>query len=124
MAIASDIMSADVLTTTADAETWSVARIMLTNGFGGLPVVAADGSLVGMVSGFDVISKKGATIGEIMSRGVVWANPSDSFEDVVQLMGLHGIRRVPVCADGKIVGIISRSDLLRFRTDEHEKGQK
>jgi len=36
---------------------------------------------------------------------------------VVELMGLHGIRRVPVCQDGRLVGIISRSDLLRFRTD-------
>lgn len=120
-AIASDIMSIHVLTTTADARTWHVARLMLTNGFGGLPVVDVEGRLIGMVSGFDVISKKGVTIGEIMSRGVVWASPSDSFEDVVQLMGLHGIRRVPVCLNGQIVGIISRSDLLRYRTEEHEQ---
>ena len=113
-------MSANVLTTTANAEIWQTARIMLTHGFGGLPVIGEDGTLIGMVSGFDVISKKGTTIGEIMSRGVVWANPSDSFADVVQLMGLHGIRRVPVCVDGRIIGIISRSDLLRYRTNEHE----
>ena len=121
MATASEIMSTDVLTATADADTWQVARLMLDRGFCGVPVVASDAALVGMVSGFDVISKKGNTIGDIMSRGVVWANPTDSFDDVVQLMGLHGIRRVPVCVDGRIVGIISRSDLLRFRTNEHEK---
>ena len=75
-----------------------------------------------MVSGFDVISKDGATVGEIMSRGVVWANPDDSLEDVIQLMGLHGIRRVPVCETAPLVGIISRSDLLRHFTNEHESG--
>ena len=77
----------------------------------------ARGDLVGMISGFDVISKKGQTIGEIRSRGVVWVAPADPFETVGEMMGLHGIRRVPVCQDGRPVGIISRSDLLRFRTD-------
>ena len=37
----------------------------------------------------------------------------DDVEKIVSLMGLHGIRRVPVCKDGRLVGIISRSDLLR-----------
>lgn len=85
-----------------------------------MPVLDPDGTLVGMVSGFDVISKQGETVGEIMSRGVVWAKPDDPLPDVVQLMGLHGIRRVPVCQDGRLLGIISRSDLLTFYTNEHE----
>ena len=113
MAIASEIMTTSVLTTTADAEIPATADLMLENGFGGLPVVGTDSSLIGMVSGFDVISKPGKTIGEIMSRGVVWVAPDDTFQAVVQLMGLHGIRRVPVMEDGRLAGIISRSDLLR-----------
>ena len=96
MATAADIMTT-VVTTTPDADVWTVARSLLEHGFGGMPVLGEDGELVGMVSGFDVISKSGTTINQIMSRGVVWANPDDSFAAVVQLMGLHGIRRVPVC---------------------------
>ena len=78
-----------------------------------------------MVSGFDVISKSGKTVGEIMSRGVVYVKPDDSLEDVIHLMGLHGIRRVPVCEGDRLVGIISRSDLLAHFTNqfEHESGR-
>lgn len=120
MALASDIMTTDVATTTIDAPVWSVARTLLDRDFGGMPVVNADGALIGMISGFDVISKSGATVGEIMSRGVVWAGPDDPIADVVQLMGLHGIRRVPVCQSGALLGIISRSDLLAWYTNQHE----
>jgi CBS domain-containing protein len=122
MAIASDIMTTEVVSTTADAAIWTVARQLIEHGYGGMPVLGPDGALIGMLSGFDVISKEGATVGEIMSRGVVWANPDDSLEDVIQLMGLHGIRRVPVCRDGALIGIISRSDLLRHYTNKHERG--
>jgi CBS domain-containing protein len=122
MAIATDIMTSEVVSTTADAAIWTVARQLIERGYGGMPVLGPDGALIGMLSGFDVISKDGATVGEIMSRGVVWANPDDSLEDVVQLMGLHGIRRVPVCRDGALIGIISRSDLLRHYTNKHESG--
>jgi CBS domain-containing protein len=122
MAIASDIMTTEVVSTTADAAIWTVARQLIEHGYGGMPVLGPDGALIGMLSGFDVISKDGATVGEIMSRGVVWASPDDSLEDVIQLMGLHGIRRVPVCRDGALIGIISRSDLLRHYTNKHESG--
>jgi CBS domain-containing protein len=122
MAIATDIMTSEVVSTTADAAIWTVARQLIEHGYGGMPVLGPDGALIGMLSGFDVISKDGATVGEIMSRGVVWANPDDSLEDVVQLMGLHGIRRVPVCRDGALIGIVSRSDLLRHYTNKHESG--
>jgi CBS domain-containing protein len=122
MAIASDIMTTEVVSTTADAAIWTVARQLIEHGYGGMPVLGPYGALIGMLSGFDVISKDGATVGEIMSRGVVWASPDDSLEDVIQLMGLHGIRRVPVCRDGALIGIISRSDLLRHYTNKHESG--
>ena len=68
MATAADIMTTEVLTTTAGAPVWSVARELIEHGYGGMPVLGPDGALVGMVSGFDVISKDGATVGEIMSR--------------------------------------------------------
>jgi len=113
-------MTTEVVSTTADAAIWTVARQLIEHGYGGMPVLGPDGALIGMLSGFDVISKDGATVGEIMSRGVVWANADDTLEDVIQLMGLHGIRRTPVCKDGRLIGIISRSDLLRHYTNAHE----
>ena len=122
MATAADIMTRKVVTTKTDRSIWDTARVLLDKGYGGMPVVDSEGKLIGMVSGFDVISKSGNTVGEIMSRGVVYVTPGDSLEDVIHLMGLHGIRRVPVCDGDRLVGIISRSDLLAHFTDrfEHE----
>jgi len=79
-----------------------------------MPVVSADGALVGMVSAYDIISKRGQTVGEIMSRGVISVGEEASADQVASLMGLHGIRRVPVVREGQLVGIVSRSDLLRL----------
>lgn len=107
------LMSSDIVSVTPSTTADELAGLLLEHQIGGVPVLSADGSLVGMVSGFDVISKPGKSIQEIMSRGVVFVDVDDDVEKIVSLMGLHGIRRVPVCKDGRLVGIISRSDLLR-----------
>jgi CBS domain-containing protein len=125
MATAADVMTARVVTTKPDQSIWDAGRVLLDQGFGGMPVVDSTGKVVGMLSGFDVISKAGTTVGEIMSRGVVAVQPTDSIDDVIHLMGLHGIRRVPVFDGDRLVGIISRSDLLAHVIDqfEHEQGR-
>jgi len=107
------LMSSDIVSVTPSTTADELAELLLEHQIGGVPVLGSDGSLVGMVSGFDVISKPGKSIQEIMSQGVVFVNVEDDVEKIVSLMGLHGIRRVPVCKDGRLVGIISRSDLLR-----------
>lgn len=124
MATASEIMTAKVVTTREAVSVWDAARVLLDKGHGGMPVVDASGKLIGMISGFDVISKRGGTVGEVMSRGVVSVAPGDPIESVVQVMGLHGIRRVPVCDGDRLVGIISRSDLLAFYVDQYEHGDE
>lgn len=110
---ATDIMTREVATAAPADDVWATAERLVANGFGGMPVLSEGGELVGMVSGFDVLSKWGGTIGEIMSRGVVFLEESASLDDVIELMGQHGIRRVPICRDGRLTGLISRSDLLR-----------
>jgi CBS domain-containing protein len=110
---AGELMTRDVVTALPETPVAELARLLLKHHIGGVPVVDGDGRLVGMVSGFDVISKAGATTAEIMSRGVVSVAEASGLDEIIGLMGLHGIRRVPVCEAGRIVGIISRADLLR-----------
>ncbi len=110
---ARDIMTREVATAAPGDDVWATADRLVAEGYGGVPVLDERGDLIGMVSGFDVLSKRGGTIGEIMSRGVVFLDEAASLDEVVELMGLHGIRRVPICRDGRLVGLISRSDLLR-----------
>ena len=111
-----EIMTTEVVTTTVDRPTEEVARELRMRGFGALPVVDDAGMLIGIVSEFDIISKRGHSAGEIMTRGVITVDDQMSADQVTALMGAHGIRRVPVVRDGKLMGIISRSDLLRLYT--------
>ena len=108
-----DVMTSEALTTTPETPVAEVAQLLLARGLGGLPVVDGTGSLVGMVSDLDLIGKRGATVAQVMSRGVVTVGEEATLEEVIALMGLHGIRRVPVVRDGRPVGIVSRTDLLR-----------
>jgi CBS domain-containing protein len=115
---AGELMTREVVTASPETPVGELARTLLGHQIGGVPVVNGAGTLVGMVSGFDVISKSGAEAADIMSRGVVSVTEDAGVEDVVGLMGLHGIRRVPVVENGRIIGIISRSDLLRHYVGE------
>ena len=114
------LMTRAVITAHADMPVRELAQRLIDHQIGGMPVVDDQGSIIGMVSGFDVISKAGATTGEIMSRGVVALAEDDGVDDIVGLMGLHGIRRVPVANGNRLVGIISRSDLLRHYLTQHD----
>lgn len=108
-----EIMTTDVVTTTPDRPVEDVARELRARGLGGLPVVDESGAPIGVVSEFDVISKRGRTVADIMTRGAISVTDETSAQQVVALMGSHGIRRVPVVRSGRLVGIVTRSDLLR-----------
>lgn len=116
-ATAGQLMTRDVVSAAPSTPVRELAKLLLQHQIGGMPVVEDGDRIAGMVSGFDVISKPGLTAGDIMSRGVVFVTEEESLDAVISLMGLHGIRRVPVCRDGRLAGIISRSDLLRHYLD-------
>ncbi|CAN5782860.1 CBS domain-containing protein [soil metagenome] len=109
-----EIMTTEIFTTSADASIDEITAELRQRGIGGLPVVDENGFLIGMVSEYDVISKRGKTVRDIMSRGVISAGDEASADQITSLMGLHGIRRVPIVREGKLVGIVTRSDLLRL----------
>lgn len=118
-ATAGGLMTRAVITASPETPVADLARLLVEHNIGGMPVVDSDGAILGMVSGFDVISKRGAITAEIMSRGVVSVAVDAGVDEIVGLMGLHGIRRVPVATDGRLAGIISRSDLLRHYLRTH-----
>lgn len=109
-----DIMNYDKETVTADLSIAELARKLIDLRLTGLPVVDASGALTGMVSEYDVISRSGTTVNDIMSRGLISVTEDAKVEQVASLMGLHGIRRVPVVRAGQLVGTVSRADLLRL----------
>jgi CBS domain-containing protein len=107
-------MTSDVITTTPETPTENVARTLFSNAISGLPVVDGDGRLVGVVTEFDIIAKDGRTVGDIMTRDVVTVGEDTDAEAVARILTSRHVRRVPVVREGDVVGIVSRSDLVKL----------
>lgn len=110
---AEDVMTTNVITVTENQTRQEAARLLSQHRISGLPVVTSDHSVVGVVSEYDIISKEGQTVGDIMSRGVISVTPDTDLEDVGHILVHERIKRLPVLASGRLVGIISRADLVR-----------
>ena len=113
-----------------DPQIWSInpsatvfeaIALMAEKNIGALPVVAAD-RLVGVVSERDYTRKvilkgkssKKITVEEIMTRDLVTAHTSDNVADCMRLMTEKRVRHLPVMEGGKIVGILSVGDLVKW----------
>jgi CBS domain-containing protein len=110
---ASDIMSREVVTASPDMLVEDIAKLLAFHNISGMPVEGWDGKLVGIVSEADVIGKIGDTIGDVMTSEVISVTESTTIEEIAALMTERRIKRVPVMADGELLGIISRADVVR-----------
>jgi len=139
---ASDVMSTSVVTTTPEMTVEGVAQLMINHRISGVPVVAGDGQLVGIVTEGDLlrraetgterrrsrwsewlssgprlaaeyIKSHARRVDDIMTREVVKVGELATLAQIADLMETKRIKRVPVVHDGKIIGIVSRADLLR-----------
>jgi CBS domain-containing protein len=98
-----------------------VAKALQQHGVGSLPVKAADGSLVGMVTDRDIVTKAIAegrdvattTAGDLASGKVVTVEANDSAEQAGKALADNQIRRVPVMDGRDVVGMISQADIAR-----------
>ena len=114
-----------VATILADATTRDAADAMKARAVGSL-VVMRDGAPAGIVTDRDLLERviaegkdAGATaVADVMSEPLQVASPADPLERVVDRMSAHGIRRVPVVANGELVGIVALDDVLAKVSDE------
>ena len=110
---AKDVMTTRVITVTENQTKQQVARLLAQHRISGLPVVNDDNVVVGVVTEYDVISKEGQTVGEIMTRGVISIAPDTDLEEVSHILVNERIKRLPVLDQGKVIGIVSRADLVK-----------
>jgi CBS domain-containing protein len=108
-----DVMTPNVISVPEDSSIEDAARLLARHRVSGLPVLNLAGKLIGMVTEYDLISKQGTTVGDIMSRSVISITEDTDVEEVVHLLTNQRIRRVPVLRGDQIAGIVSRSDLVR-----------
>ena len=108
-----DVMTTNVITITMQQTKQQAARLLSHHRISGLPVVNEEQMVVGVVTEYDVISKEGRTVGEIMTRGVISVTPDTDLDEVGHLLIHKNIKRLPVLDQGKLVGIVSRADLVK-----------
>ena len=114
-----DVMTPDPTTCPATVTVAEAARTMRDLGIGDV-LVEKNGAICGIVTDRDIVVRALADIdhdprevrlGDICSRELTTLSPTDSVDEAVQLMRTKALRRLPVCEDGKPVGIVSIGDL-------------
>jgi CBS domain-containing protein len=135
------LMTAPVLSVLPEATLSEAIQKLLDHKISGLPVIDANGDLVGVFSEGDLLRRielgtegvpsawsrlfrpgglakafaltHGRKVDEVMSRNCLTVERKTELADAVSLMQYHSIRRLPVIDEGKVVGILTRSDIVR-----------
>jgi CBS domain-containing protein len=120
-----DFMCVDPNTIEQDAEIMSAVQQLVDKQISGLPVLDANGELVGILTERDCIAvalqsgyfdESGGSVKNFMSAPVRTIDPDDSLMDLAQTFAKLSYRRLPVVKNGRLVGLISRRDVLRALT--------
>jgi CBS domain-containing protein len=138
----SDVMTRAPVTVRADASLEEAANAMLQARVSGLPVLGALGAVVGMITEGDLLRRAelgtarppagwlstflapgraadnyvrahGQKVREVMTSELIFVSPETPLSEVVSLMETRHVKRLPVLEQGRLVGIVSRADLLR-----------
>jgi CBS domain-containing protein len=138
---AADVMTHPVYTVAPDTSIVDAARLMLAHHVSGLPVVDADGKLVGILTEGDLLRRAetgteqrrprwleivvgpgflaqeyvdahARRVEQVMTENVASVTPQTRLSDLVHLMEKRRIKRLPVVVCGRVVGIVSRADLV------------
>ena len=126
---AKDIMTRQVICIRKDTPILEAIKLMVQNNITGIPVVEDDMTLVGMLSEQDVLrlfhtyeDEKDRTVNDFMTQPVVHFEEDEPLLDVCYCLRDNSMRRVPVTSNGKVTGLISRSDILKCILELSERG--
>lgn len=113
-----EAMTKDIKRVDASDSIEKAARMMRDEKIGSV-VVMGEKRVEGIVTTTDIVykhvaGKKGATVSDIMSAEIVKVSPSDTIEEAARTMVKHGIEKLLVFDDEKLVGIITNNDVLRI----------
>jgi CBS domain-containing protein len=139
---AMDVMVRDVVTASPNEDVDQVIELLAKHDASTLPVVDAEGNVVGMIGDLDLMRRPeigtekhhpwwmeamtpastlaeefakshGRRVGEVMSTHLISATEDTSLGEIATLLEKHRIKRVPILRDGKLAGIVSRSNLIQ-----------
>lgn len=138
--LAKDVMTENVISVSEDSPIHEVVGLLLKYRISGVPVVDGGRKVVGMISEGDLLRPEGAsraptrrpwwlqavsagqtvsyekahghTAGAVMTRNVITVDEDTPLNEIAGLLEHHHIKRVPVLRDGRLVGIVSRANLM------------
>ena len=126
-----DLMNPSVVTIEPTSSAALAARLISRHNIGVLPVCGADGRLRGVVTDRDIVLRCIAAeedpaqtmVRDIMTRSCATVSPGDDCREATRIMSARQVRRLPVVEEGRLVGMISLSDLARSRRFDMEAAQ-
>ena len=124
MLLARDVMTENVITLCVNDTVEDAIHTLLLNEISGAPVLDHTGSLAGLISEYQLLSvvynkrAKDEPITSFMTKDVIAVEDGAPLTEVANRMIVNRIRRLPVVRKGRVVGVISRPDLLRFAISE------
>ena len=123
MVKAKEIMNANVITIGRDEDICEAVRAMMLNHISGMPVVNEDGSLAGIITEKDVLALLGGLgeqagrVEDFMTRKVTCFDQDDELDVIAETFRQNPFRRVPILDGDRLVGMVSRRDLIRYIND-------
>jgi len=113
-----DVMTSNVRAAASTESLADAAQMMKEEDVGSLPVVEDD-RLIGILTDRDIIVRAVAervdpqsiSVGDVASRELVTVEPDQDLDEALSLMARHRVRRLPVVADGRLVGILAQADV-------------
>lgn len=116
-----------VITVGPQEEVATAVRLLFDHNIGGLPVVTADGAVVGFIGERDIVKTMNSHLGPIRNmmvrdamRPAAFCSPDDSIEMVMQRMTSERVRHLVVRENGKVLGVVSVGDTVKFRLGQLE----
>ncbi len=116
---AKDIMTKNIIYVKKDTLIYQCLELMAKHKITGIPVIEDDMSLVGIISGKDVLHLLNAnkdqeekTVNDFMTKPAIYFDESENLLGVCNFLAKNIFRRIPVTSEGKLVGIISRGDII------------
>ena len=113
-----DVMTSNVRAAASTESLADAAQMMKEEDVGSVPVVEDD-RLIGILTDRDIIVRAVAervdpqsiSVGDVASRELVTVEPDQDLDEALSLMARHRVRRLPVVADGRLVGILAQADV-------------
>ncbi|MFH1477635.1 MAG: CBS domain-containing protein [Verrucomicrobiota bacterium] len=115
----SEIMTRAVVAAKPDMRLTDAIKVMLEHNVSAVPVMDAQQNLIGIITEYDIMNfafsgnAAETTVAEVMIRDVVTFTPDTDIETLVNFCAQRRMHRVPIVEDKKVVGMVSRRDILR-----------